>query len=90
VAHVKAAAIPRGVKLLGWDSIHQKHVAALVGEVLIPKHLSTVYKLLVPDARQQIRLARKWDLWGVLATDAWASAFGAQATPPNQKAKGAP
>lgn len=67
---------PELVQFKGWDSALQKFAAAYVREAMSRDDLDAVYRKLVPAARQQIRLARKWKLWGVLASDDWAAEFG--------------
>lgn len=65
-------ALPNGVRLIGTDKQTGKALAAIVSGPLAPQARAAVYRRLVSDARQQMALAKRWDVWGVFASDSWA------------------
>lgn len=63
-----------GVRFVGYCPSTGKFSAALIDHAIARDSLQRVYSRVNPDARQQMLLAKRRGLWGVIASDIWADA----------------
>lgn len=78
----KPPALP-GVRWIGTSTLsHVGPQAAIVQHAVTRDVLDAIYKRLPPGARQNLLLAKRWRLWGVLATEDWAITHARLAKPP--------
>lgn len=69
---VAATATPAPARYIGRDPHTNGPACAIVPDRIRPDELLQVYKKLPPEARQHVTMAKRWKVWGVLCTDAWA------------------
>ena len=75
-----------GVRFLGVQTLaHHGPQAALLLRPLARDVIDAVYKQLPRGARQNLLLAKRWNLYGVLATEEWAHEHARLDRPPAQK-----
>lgn len=68
---------PPGIQWCG-KSVHANCLAraAIIRRPLASDALAAVYKQLPPEARQQMLLSKRWNVWAVLADDDWSKDHG--------------
>lgn len=75
-----------GVRFLGVQTLaHYAPQAALLLRPLARDVIDAVYKYLPRGARQNMLLSRRWNLYGVLATEEWAQEHARLNRPPSEK-----
>lgn len=61
-----------GVRWIGTSTLsHTGPQAAILQHAVARDVLDAVYKKLPPGARQNLLVAKRWKVWGVLATADW-------------------
>lgn len=81
-ARITPPALP-GVRWLGTATLaHHGPQAAIIAHPVARDVLDAAYKKLPPGARQNLLVAKRWGVWGVLATEDWITANGRGPKPP--------
>jgi hypothetical protein len=52
---------------------YRRPVAAIIPSQITPDQRDTLYALLPSNAAMNLELARRWNMWGVLCNEEWAS-----------------
>lgn len=77
-----------GVRWIGTSTLsHTGPQAAILQHAVARDVLEAVYKKLPPGARQNLLVAKKWRVWGVLATPDWITIHGRGNKPPKPTAE---
>lgn len=78
----KPPALP-GVRWIGTSTLsHTGPQAAILTNPVTRDVLDATYKKLPPGARQNLLVAKRWRVWGVLATEDWVTVHGRGNQPP--------
>ena len=74
---------PASVRFLGKPTIaHRGPMAAIISSAVAQDVLRAVYKQIPPGSRQNMLLAKRWNVWAVLATEEWARVHARLTKPP--------
>lgn len=75
-----------GVRWIGNNTLaHHGPQAAIITHAVARDVLDAAYKKLPPGARQNLLVAKRWNVWGVLATEDWITVNGRGNKPPKDE-----